>query len=183
MEQAHGPYHGAVFSTFIIMRPTLYAFVILLCLAFSTEKAPERQQFPKEFSAKVVKILDGDTFDVLDSVNRVSRIRMNGIDAPEKKQAYGSKSRETLSNLCFGKKIKVRVYSLDRNKRLIADSYINGRSLSHTMVAEGMAWHFRKYSSDTSLAHAEALARAARRGLWADASPQAPWDYRASRRH
>lgn len=139
------------------------------------------QQVPKEFHGKVVRIVDGDTFEVLDSVNRVSKIRMNGIDAPEKKQAYGSKSRETLASLCFGKRIRVRVYSKDRNGRLIADTYLDNRSLSLVMVSEGMAWHFKKYSSDKELAQAEIRARSARRGLWQDPSPQAPWDYRRMR--
>jgi endonuclease YncB( thermonuclease family) len=133
------------------------------------------------FTGKVVKIVDGDTFDILDSLNKVSRIRMNGIDAPEKKQAYGQKSKEMLGKWCFAKTVLVKVYSKDRNGRLIADSYVNGRSLSLIMIEEGMAWHFKKYSNDTLLATAEIHARTAKKGLWYDPAPIAPWQYRSVR--
>jgi micrococcal nuclease len=163
------------------MHPLSCCLIIALILGLTPVSSAFSPAGPREFSAKVIRIVDGDTFEVLDSDNRVSKIRMNGIDAPEKKQAYGTRSREAISALCFGKQIRVRVYSKDRNGRLIADTYLDNRSLSLIMVSEGMAWHFKKYSSDTELAQAELRARAARRGLWADPAPQAPWDYRRMR--
>ena len=163
------------------MNPFLSCCLAALTLYLSPIPKISSQPGPREFSGKVVRIVDGDTFEVLDSVNRVSKIRMNGIDAPEKKQAFGTRSRETLASLCFGRRIRVRVYSKDRNGRLIADTYLDNRSLSLIMVSEGMAWHFKKYSTDNELAQAELRARAARRGLWADPAPMAPWDYRRMR--
>jgi endonuclease YncB( thermonuclease family) len=132
-------------------------------------------------TGKVVKVVDGDTFDVLDSSFKTIRIRMNGIDAPEKKQAFGEASRKQLASLCAGKLVRIVKYSTDRNKRWIADSYVDGISLSHRIIEEGMAWHFVKYSSDTTLARLEQQARAKKIGLWSDPHAIAPWDYRSKR--
>ena len=103
---------------------------------------------------------------------------MNGIDAPEKGQAFGQNSKDELGRWCFSKTILVKVYSKDRNGRLIADGYVNGKSLSLIMIEKGAAWHFKKYSSDTTLSNAENIARARKLGLWSDIHPVAPWDYR-----
>ena len=132
-------------------------------------------------TGKVVKVVDGDTFDVLDSSFKTIRIRMNGIDAPEKKQAFGEASRKQLASLCAGKVVRIIKYSTDRNKRWIADSYVDGISLSHRMIQDGMAWHFVKYSSDTTLARLEQQARAKKIGLWSDPHAIAPWYYRSKR--
>jgi micrococcal nuclease len=132
---------------------------------------------------RVVKIVDGDTYDLLTADKKVLRIRMNGIDAPEKGQAYGQKSKEYLGQLCFKQNIRVRWYSKDRNGRYIADGYLpDGRSLSLEMIKAGYAWHFKKYSSDAILSNAELKARQQKAGLWADANPEAPWVKRARRK-
>lgn len=137
---------------------------------------------PVTVTGKVIKVVDGDTFDILDSSFKTIRIRMNGIDAPEKKQAFGEASRKQLASLCAGKVVRIVKYSTDRNKRWIADSYVDGISLSHRMVEEGMAWHFIKYSSDTTLARLQQQARAKKIGLWSDPHAIAPWDFRNKRR-
>lgn len=149
--------------------------LILVLLAFFHNPPP------LTITAKVVKVVDGDTFDVLDSTSKTIRIRMNGIDAPEKKQAFGEASRKQLASLCAGKRVRIVKYSTDRNKRWIADSYVDGISLSHRMVQEGMAWHFVKYSSDTTLAILQQQARAKKIGLWSDPHAIAPWDYRSKK--
>jgi micrococcal nuclease len=132
---------------------------------------------------RVVKIVDGDTYDLLAPTKKVYRIRMNGIDAPEKGQAYGKKAKDYLGQLCFNQNIRVRWYSKDRNGRFIADGYLkNGRSLSLEMIRAGYAWHFKKYSSDTILSDAEIKAKQNKLGLWVDPHPIAPWDKRAHRR-
>lgn len=136
---------------------------------------------PTVITGKVIKVVDGDTFDVLDSNFKTIRIRMNGIDAPEKKQAFGEASRKKLASLCAGKLVRIVKYSTDRNKRWIADSYVDGISLSHRMVEEGMAWHFEKYSSDSTLALLQQQARAKKIGLWSDPQAVAPWVFRNRR--
>jgi micrococcal nuclease len=136
----------------------------------------------KDFKGKVIKIVDGDTYDVLTKDYKTIRIRMNGIDAPEKKQAFGQKSKDYLGSLCFGKEVQIKPKNYDRNKRLIADSFTaSGKDLSREMVRAGYAWHFKKYSSDKILAADENHARALRAGLWVDNEPVAPWTYRSKR--
>lgn len=135
---------------------------------------------PAPFNGKVIKIVDGDTYDVLTPELKTIRIRMNGIDAPEKKQAFGSRSKDHLAALCFGKTIRVVPISYDRNKRLIADSFTDsGLNLSREMIRSGYAWHFKKYSKDKKMADDEDFARKKMAGLWADNEPIAPWEYRA----
>jgi len=138
----------------------------------------------KQFRGKVVKIVDGDTFDVLTLGNKVIRIRMNGIDAPEKRQAFGQKARDFLGSLCFGREVLIKPVNYDRNKRLIADSFnSSGLNLSREMVRKGYAWHFKKYSSDKILAADEDHARSGRLGLWVDNEPVAPWIFRSRSRN
>jgi micrococcal nuclease len=131
---------------------------------------------------RVVKIVDGDTYDIL--INGIqTRIRMDGIDAPERGQPYYKASKEYLGRLCEGQMIRLEVKSKDRFGRTVAKSLISGnRELGAEMIRAGMAWHFRKYSDDMRLARLEAEARKARKGLWADPNPVAPWDYRKMRR-
>jgi micrococcal nuclease len=129
---------------------------------------------------QVVKIVDGDTYDLLTPDHQVYRIRMNGIDAPEKGQPFWQKAKDWLGQLCYKQNIRVQWYSKDRNGRYIADGYLpDGRSLSLEMIKAGYAWHFKKYSSDTVLSEAEIKARQNKTGLWADPNPEAPWDKRA----
>jgi endonuclease YncB( thermonuclease family) len=155
----------------------LFAFLI----AFYPFLA-QSQQLPKPFYSKVIKIVDGDTYDVLTSDYKTIRIRMNGIDAPEKKQAYGQKSKDHLAKLCFGKQVFIKPLQYDRNKRLIADSFTEDKKdLSREMVRSGYAWHFKKYSKDKNLADDENHARSTSSGLWADNEPVAPWEFRSKR--
>jgi endonuclease YncB( thermonuclease family) len=137
---------------------------------------------PAPFNGKVIKIVDGDTYDVLTSDFKTIRIRMNGIDAPEKKQAFGTRSKDYLGSLCFGKTIKIVPISYDRNKRLIADSFTDrGLNLGREMLRAGYAWHYKKYSKDKKMAADEDHARKNRAGLWADNEPVAPWTFRSRR--
>jgi len=156
---------------------------LLVLLLMSYSLAPIAQTRYTQREGRVVKIVDGDTYDLLTSDNQLLRIRMNGIDAPEKGQPFGQKAKEYLGQLCFKQKIRIHWYNKDRNGRYIADSYLqDGRSLSLEMIRAGYAWHFKKYSSDKVLSDAEIRARQNKAGLWADPHPQAPWDKRAKRR-
>lgn len=159
----------------------LLAFLLLITLAKNSGYAA--QELPRPFSGKVIKIVDGDTYDVLSADYKTIRIRMNGIDAPEKKQAYGQRSKDHLGLLCFGKTVRVVPVKYDRNKRLIADSFTeSGLNLSREMVRSGYAWHFTKYSSDKNLRADEEHARSNRLGLWTDNQPIAPWTFRSMRK-
>ncbi len=141
--------------------------LVLLLISYSLTIIAQTRY--KQTEGRVVKIVDGDTYDLLTSENQVLRIRMNGIDAPEKGQPFGQKAKEYLGQLCFKQKIRIQWYSKDRNGRYIADSYLpDGRSLSLEMIRAGYAWHFKKYSSDKVLSDAEIKARQNKAGLWTD---------------
>lgn len=128
---------------------------------------------------RVVRIIDGDTVAVLWPDKRQETVRLVGIDAPERGQAFGNRAREALGQLAIGKAVAVEVEGRDRYGRTIARLRVEDVDLSRELVARGLAWHYKRYSSDPELAEAEQGARAAGRGLWAERAPQPPWDYPA----
>jgi hypothetical protein len=126
-----------------------------------------------------VKILDGDTYDLLLDDKTTIRIRMDGIDAPEKGMPFSQASKKYLDELCQGQTIEVWITDKDQHGRKIALSYLeDGRELSREMLKAGLAWHYKKYNSDEELAALEIEARQARRGLWQDKNPMEPWENR-----
>jgi endonuclease YncB( thermonuclease family) len=132
------------------------------------------------FTAKVIRILDGDTMEVLYQ-NQPIKIRLAHIDCPEKRghQPFGTKAKQALSDLCFGQMVTVQGQKYDRYKRLIA-VVINRKKqvVNQEMIKQGMAWHFKKYSSDPRYAQLEITARKNKVGLWQEADAVAPWDWR-----
>lgn len=126
---------------------------------------------------KVVRVVDGDTIDVL--VNRSPlRLRLNGVDTPEKGQPFGNNATEDLSQLIGGKHVRYVVRNSDGYGRSIADIYLNDLHVNLWLVRRGLAWHYVAYSDDASLAAAEAEAKAAGRGVWSDPRRVAPWNWR-----
>lgn len=118
-------------------------------------------------------MLDGDTIDVLVDLPPV-RIRLAEIDAPEKKQPWGTRSRQALSALVFGRQVTVREEGTDRYRRTIGTVFVDGRNVNRAMVGAGMAWPYRRYLHGKVLLDVEADARRAARGLWGDQTPVAP---------
>ena len=131
------------------------------------------------YPAKVVGISDGDTCTVLTADNQQVKIRLAGIDTPEKFQAFGTKAKQALSDKVFGQTVEVKEQTKDRYGRTVADLYLGTRWINLEMVAEGWAWHYKAYSKDSRLADAEQAARSRSLGLWADKAPQPPWEFRA----
>lgn len=137
---------------------------------------------------QVVGVADGDTITVLDDQRTQHKIRLAGIDAPERAQAFGRRSKETLSALAFGRHVTVEAEKQDRYGRTVGKVIIDGQDANLAMVQAGMAWHYKTYQREQSpadrilYADAEQEAREARRGLWRDAAPTAPWDHRAELR-
>ena len=130
-----------------------------------------------DFNGKVVKVADGDTVTVLRGKQQV-RVRLASIDAPEKKQPFGTRSQQHLSALVFGKSIRVVEQGQDRYGRTIGVLRLDGADINRAMVAAGLAWAYTDYLNDRQMPEYERQARQARRGLWADARPVAPWQYR-----
>ncbi|ALI99840.1 thermonuclease family protein [Rufibacter tibetensis] len=178
------------------MRPS-FAFskftVWLLCVGMllgcqkSQEQAQETNQVPTEEQAvengyKVIAIKDGDTVELLKD-GKPLRVRLQGVDCPEKNQDYGTRARQFTSDLVFGKFVQLVVQDVDRYGRTVGEIILpDGRSLNQELVKNGFAWHYTAYSKDQELARLEAEARAEKRGLWEGPSPQAPWEFRQSRR-
>ena len=125
-----------------------------------------------------VNVADGDTLTALDDGNTQHRIRIDGIDAPERGQPFGTVARDRMTALAKGKTATIHGHGNDRYGRLLATVEIDGDDLGHRLVTEGLAWHYVQFNNDPQLAAAEQQARAARRGLWADAKPEPPWEWR-----
>jgi endonuclease YncB( thermonuclease family) len=130
-------------------------------------------------SMKVVGVTDGDTVTVVDKDKHQVKVRLWGIDAPEKKQAFGSRSKEALSSKVFGKEIDLEEKSKDWYGRTVANVYLGGRWINKELVEEGMVWHYKQYAKKSSeLAEAERLAKENKLGLWSDKNPVPPWEFR-----
>lgn len=132
---------------------------------------------PIELTGKVVSITDGDTVKVLVGKDQIT-VRLDGIDAPESKQAFGTKSREFLAKLCHEKDVTVRKTGTDRYGRTLGTILVDGTDVNAEMVKAGMAWHYKQFSKDKELARLEIEAREAKAGLWADKEPVPPWEWR-----
>jgi endonuclease YncB( thermonuclease family) len=130
-------------------------------------------------SGKVVGISDGDTITVLTAAKESVKVRLYGIDAPESKQAFGSRAKQELSSLVFDKDVRVEVEDKDRYGRTVGRVYVGDMSVNVEMVRRGFAWWYRSYAKKAvELASAEAESKNAGRGLWADKTPTPPWEFR-----
>jgi micrococcal nuclease len=152
-------------------------FLLFIFLFFS----PNNLFAQQTIHGKVIKIIDGDTFDLLLENFTTIRVRMNGIDCPEKKQPYFKNAKQALAKYIFGKNVLITFKTKDKYKRTLADVSYNNENINLKMVANGFAWHYKKYSSNTELAKAEINARIKKLGLWSLPFPIAPWDFRMSK--
>lgn len=135
--------------------------------------------YAQRFQVKVVRISDGDTFVGINTDNLQIKFRIWGIDAPEKKQAYGSQAKDFLSSLIFGKTVTVDVQKQDGWGRYLTHVYTaDGSDISLEMIKNGYAWHYIKFDKSEMYRLAEIEARHNRVGLWADTEPLPPWDFR-----
>ena len=126
---------------------------------------------------RVVSIQDGDTLTVLVAGQPI-KVRLAGIDAPERDQPFGEKSRQSLSQMAFNRTVSVAMQKIDDYGRMIGVVTVVGLNVEVEQVQRGLAWVYRQYHHDSQLLVLEAEARAARRGLWAAANPIPPWDWR-----
>jgi micrococcal nuclease len=165
------------------MKTRLATFLVILFLSACDSHAPEAKvdiaDKPKgNFSGKVVKVTDGDTIEVLWE-NQPVKVRLSDIDCPEKQQPFYQKAKDFTGSLCFNKQVNVINKGTDRYKRIIGEVELpDGKILNKELVKNGFAWQFKKYSTDKELAKLETDARGAHAGLWADAQPTPPWEWR-----
>ena len=126
----------------------------------------------------VVAISDGDTLTLLNEDFQQIKIRLAEIDAPEKKQPFGARSRQSLGELCHEKRAEVRIIDVDRYKRIVGRVSCSGVDANAAQVRRGMAWVYDRYAKDKTLYRLQDEARSSGRGLWVDRSPVAPWEWR-----
>ena len=138
-------------------------------------------------SGRVVRVADGDTITVLDAQMRQHKIRLAGIDAPERTQAFGRRSQESLAELAANRSVIVETHKRDRYGRFVGKVLVEGRDINVEQIRRGLAWFYRQYERELSAqdqqsyARAEDEARRFRYGLWADKQPVPPWDFRRTR--
>ncbi len=150
---------------------TVWAVLLSILLASAAIAA--------DFTGPVVSILDGDTIEVLHN-QHTERIRLNGIDCPEKGQAYGKRAKQAASDLVFGKEVTLRTFGKDKYGRTIADVLLpDGINVNQELVKDGWCWWYKKYAPESViLEELERGARASGLGLWADPHPVPPWEWR-----
>lgn len=142
---------------------------LLCCIAWSAQA--------ETFSAKVIVVMDGDTVMVLRGGQKF-KIRMANIDAPEKDQAYGPQARNSLLEMLSMKQVQVDSQAVDQYGRIVGLISVDGRNVNEEQVRRGMAWEYSHYHSDRGYIALQSAAQQARRGLWEQASPQPPWQWR-----
>ena len=163
------------------MKKVLLIFLVLI--SFSCNNESKKGEIPNEFIAKVIGVKDGDTIEVLYK-NQPIVIRFEHIDCPEKKQPFGKKAKQFVSDNVFGKKVKIISNGkTDRWKRLIAIIELeNGNNLNKMLVQNGLAMHFKKYSKDNSYDIIEKEAKNNKIGMWSQKNVVEPWNYRKKKK-
>ena len=161
------------------MNKYLVVFIALLLIS---------PAYAEILGGRVVGVSDGDTITVLDSANSQYKIRLAGIDAPEKKQPFGQVSKQSLSDLVFNKNVQVDWSMKDRYQRIVGKVLVNDLDANLVQVKRGLAWHFSKYKKEQpfedrlTYLHAQVNAQSTQTGLWVEPNPVAPWDWRKTKR-
>lgn len=130
----------------------------------------------------VIAVTDGDTLTLLDDQHREVKVRLAEIDAPEKKQPYGTRSQQSLGQICHEKRAEVRVVDMDRYGRAVGRITCAGVDANAEQVRRGMAWVYPKYAKDMNLYRLQNAADDAELGLWRDDDPVAPWAWRTMKK-
>jgi len=152
------------------------AAMLVLCLVLQAQA--------ETLLGKVIHVQDGDSITVLDDTRTQHKIRLTGIDAPERRQAFGSVAKESLAEQVAGQSVAVEWDKVDRYGRKVGKVLLGGLDSNLVQVKRGLAWHYKQYQREQSptdrqsYAAAEAEAREAKLGLWRDAEPMPPWEFR-----
>lgn len=153
------------------MRKSILSLLLILPILLSA----------KTLTGKIVKIQDGDTVTLLDNTNTQYKIRLDEIDAPESKQAYGAKSKQYLSSMIAGKTVTVEYTKTDQYKRILGTIFYKGKNINEEMVRSGYAWGYY-YNKNKRLLWLQKVAKENKRGLWADKNAIDPYHFRKSKK-
>jgi endonuclease YncB( thermonuclease family) len=138
----------------------------------------------KTLEGLVVGVADGDTITVLDQQKNTYKIRLQGIDAPEKKQAFGEKSKQSLHDLVHSKQVRIEYDKEDKYGRIVGKVTIGDLDICLQQLSLGLAWHYKKYQNEQSVSDravyidTELKSKSLKLGLWADNAPMPPWEFR-----
>lgn len=151
----------------------------VICLVFCLIAVGCSKHDPGTFG-KVVSVYDGDTITVLTARNEQVKIRFYGIDAPERGQAHGTAAKQALSDMVFGKEVRVDIASTkDRRRDVVGKVYVGDLYVNEEMVRRGFAWWYVQYGKDSpEFGAIEKEAKAAKKGLWSEGKSIPPWQYR-----
>jgi micrococcal nuclease len=150
-----------------------------LTFPLSSKKIPKDIK-NESWSGEVVGVADGDTITALNN-GKGERIRLYGIDTPEKRQAFGKKAKQFTSDMVYGKTVEVKIKDIDRYGRTVALVNVDGESLNEALVKAGYAWVYQRYCKESfckDWLSFEGVARYGKIGLWSDPDPEPPWDFR-----
>jgi endonuclease YncB( thermonuclease family) len=151
------------------MKSIILSFILFFCITL----------FSAEMTGKVVSVADGDTITIIENLdNGRFKIRLYGIDAPEKKQDFGQRAKQHLSSLIFNKVVKIKFTEIDRYGRIVGKIFLNDIEINIEMLKAGMAWHYSRYDQTSTYITAEKQARKSGIGLWSMKNPIPPWNFR-----
>lgn len=159
--------------------PSAVMALVLMALALAAGWAHS-----ETLTGRVVAVADGDTVTVLDAEHRSYKVRLSGIDAPEKKQAFGQRAQQSLSEMVHGREVRVTAQKKDRYGRVVGRLQRGEMDVNLEQLRRGLAWHYKQYEQEQApdererYREAEAQARTQRMGLWRDAQPVPPWVFR-----
>jgi endonuclease YncB( thermonuclease family) len=162
---------------------------ILRALATFSLLIASAAAFSDEIQGKVIGVSDGDTVTVVDARRVQSKVRISGIDAPEKHQSFGQAAKRKMSDLAYNRDVIVRWSKRDRYSRIVGIVLVDGKDVGLALIEAGLAWHYKRFANEQSAseraayAAAEMRARAGHIGLWRDTQPVPPWEYRNDKRH
>ena len=163
-------------NTFRLNHQLLLKCIVLMLFVFEVNA--------EVLNGTVVGVSDGDTITVLDKSNKEHKVRLMGVDAPEKSQAFGNEAKQALSNIIYKKVVSVEYKKLDKYKRIVGKVTLDGQDICLQMLRDGMAWHYTEYKKEQSKTdrdfyrEAEAKAREVNLGLWVEKQPVSPWIFR-----
>lgn len=164
------------------MKALYLFFAFLLCFALSCTDTPATDA-EEGLRGRVVRITDGDTFTLLTDEKKQVKVRLHGIDCPERSQAFGQVARQKLSDLVFNQQVRVVEKDVDRYQRTVGIVYTrDNRCVNEELLRAGLAWHYKEYDKNSEWAALEEAAREKGIGIWSQPNPVRPSEYRREKR-
>lgn len=163
----------------LLLQPMKIKLLLLLFCMVCCIDIVHAQQI---LQGKIVRIADGDTVTLLDSLNQQHKIRLHGIDCPERHQDFHQVARDYVGELCYDKQVKIEVTGKDRYQRILGKLYLDQQEINLLLLQQGLAWHYTQFDKSPAYAQAEREARLAGLHIWSLKDAMAPWLFRKQKR-